>query len=54
MVCESTHGCDPIPLTRDILTLLQKTDLRCEDMPPLSVEDQEKLAALQQMMQAQN
>lgn len=54
MVCESTHGCDPIPLTRDILTLLQKTDLRCEDMPPLSAEDQEKLAALQQMMQAQN
>ena len=54
MVCESGHGCDPIPLTREILTLLQKTDLRCEDMPPLSAEDQEKLAALQQMMQAQN
>ena len=54
MVCESTHGCDPIPLTRDILTLLQKTDLRCQDTPPLSAEEQEKLAALQQMMQAQN
>jgi hypothetical protein len=29
MICETGHGCDPIPLTKQITTLLQKTDARC-------------------------
>lgn len=52
MVCETGHGCDPIPLTRDIQVLLQKTDPRCDNNPTLSPEDVAKLQALQQAMQA--
>jgi len=51
MICETGHGCDPIPLTRDILVLLQKTDPRCTDNPDLSAEELGKLKALQQAMQ---
>lgn len=29
MICETGHGCDPIPLTAQITSLLQKTDARC-------------------------
>ncbi|GAA6133925.1 hypothetical protein NBRC116188_07140 [Oceaniserpentilla sp. 4NH20-0058] len=29
MVCENSHGCDPIAIPRPIITLLQKTDARC-------------------------
>jgi hypothetical protein len=54
MVCETGHGCDPIPLTRDILVLLQKTDPRCKDNPTLSAEELGKLKALQQAMQPQS
>ncbi len=54
LICETGHGCDPIPLTRDILVLLQNTDPRCDNNPPLSPEDMGKLQALQQAMQAQN
>jgi hypothetical protein len=53
MICETGHGCDPIPLTRDIVVLLQKTDPRCSDNPPLSPEEKTRLQALQQMLQAQ-
>lgn len=51
MICETAHGCEPIPLTRDILTLLQKTDPRCEDNEALSEEDMVKLKMLQQSLQ---
>jgi hypothetical protein len=54
MVCETGHGCDPIPLTRDMLVLLQKTDPRCKDNPTLSPEELEKLKALQQALQPQS
>ena len=54
MVCETGHGCDPIPLTRDMLVLLQKTDPRCQDNPTLSAEEVEKLKALQQALQPQS
>jgi hypothetical protein len=53
MICETGHGCDPIPLTRDMLVLLQKTDPRCKDNPTLSPEELEKLKALQQALQPQ-
>jgi hypothetical protein len=29
LICETGHGCDPIPLTADMTALLQKTDARC-------------------------
>lgn len=29
MICEQNHGCDPIPLTREMLTTIQQTDPRC-------------------------
>ena len=54
MICETGHGCDPIPLTRDVLLLLQKTDPRCKDNPTLSPEELGKLQALQQALQPQN
>jgi hypothetical protein len=54
MVCETGHGCDPIPLTRDILVLLQKTDPRCKDNPALTAEEVGKLQALQQALQPSN
>lgn len=54
MICETGHGCDPIPLTRDIQMLLQKTDPRCENNPALSPEELGTLQALQQAMTPQN
>jgi hypothetical protein len=53
MICETGHGCEPIPLTKDILALLQKTDPRCEDNEPLTAEEMGKLKALRQAMQPQ-
>ncbi|MEH6589785.1 MAG: hypothetical protein V7746_06005 [Halioglobus sp.] len=29
LICETGHGCDPIPLTPEITKLLQNTDARC-------------------------
>ncbi len=52
MICETGHGCDPIPLTKDILALLQKTDPRCDNNEPLSAEEGEKLMKLRQALQA--
>lgn len=54
MICETGHGCDPIPLTRDMLVLLQKTDPRCKDNPTLTPEEIGKLQALQQALQTSN
>ena len=54
MICETGHGCDPIPLTRDILDILQKTDPRCKDNPTLTAEEAGKLKALQTAMQPQS
>jgi len=54
MICETGHGCEPIPLTRDILVLLQKTDPRCANNEALSAEEIGKLQALRQAMQPQS
>lgn len=29
MICETGHGCDPLPLTREMLTGIQQSDPRC-------------------------
>lgn len=45
-VCETGHGCDPIPLTPAMLGALQRTDPRCEGSDHVSAEDAAALKAL--------
>lgn len=49
MICETGHGCAPIPITRDMIVALQKTDQRC---PPMELEpaDKEALANLEKLI----
>jgi len=49
LVCESDHGCAPIPLTRAMSGALQRTDPRC-DNPPVSAEDAEALKQLNEVL----
>ncbi len=51
MVCETGHGCAPIPITRDMVVALQKTDQRCAPME-LSDGDKKALADLQKIIEA--
>jgi hypothetical protein len=48
MICETGHGCDPIPLTPVMIKAIQNTDPRCEpvELPP------EQLEALKQLQSA--
>jgi hypothetical protein len=46
LVCDTTHGCDPIPITIAMSGALQRTDPRCKNRGPVSAED---TAALQQL-----
>lgn len=45
LVCKKNQGCDPIPLTADMIKGIQNTDPRCEpiQLPP------EQITALQQL-----
>jgi hypothetical protein len=49
MICEQTHGCDPIPLTPAMFRGIQNTDPRCPtiDLPPDQIEALAALAAFQ-------
>lgn len=47
MICETGHGCDPIPLTAEITRVIQKADPRCESAKSLTEEELELLKALQ-------
>jgi len=49
LVCESDHGCAPIPVTRAMIGALQRTDPRCNNPPP-SHEDVEALRQLQELL----
>ena len=51
LVCETGHGCAPLPVTRAMIGALQRTDPRC-DTPPLSPEDAEALKQLEQVLKA--
>jgi hypothetical protein len=44
-VCDNSHGCDPIPITRAMSGALQRTDPRCKN-PPISPEDAAALTQL--------
>jgi hypothetical protein len=46
LVCDTTHGCDPIPITIAMTGALQRTDPRCKNRGPVSAED---TAALEQL-----
>lgn len=39
MICETDHGCMPIPITKDMQSFLQKTDPRCGAPAQLTPED---------------
>lgn len=46
MICETGHGCDPIPLTPQITRLLQNTDARCGGRYTPTAEEMNVLKAL--------
>lgn len=48
LICETGHGCDPLPLTRSMIDVIQKLDQRCEPRP-LTDEEKAIAAQLQQM-----
>lgn len=50
MICETGHGCDPIPLTKAMVNVIQKTDPRCASMPALSAEEKQLLGQLKQLL----
>ena len=49
LVCETDHGCAPLPVTRAMIGALQRTDPRCGDRP-ISPEDAEALKQLEQVL----
>jgi hypothetical protein len=49
LVCEESHGCAPLQVTRAMIGALQRTDPRC-DSPPVSPADAEALKRLQQLI----
>lgn len=51
-ICETTHGCDPIPVTRAMFGALQRTDPRCKGSENVSAEDQESLKQLGEIVKA--
>ncbi len=46
LICDNSHGCDPIPLTRSIIATIQKTDPRCDGPVDLTEEDKANLKTL--------
>lgn len=50
-VCETGHGCDPIPLTEPMIRALQRTDPRCKGSEHVSEADAAALKQLGEMMQ---
>jgi hypothetical protein len=57
LVCDTTHGCDSIPITIAMSGALQRTDPRCKNRGPVSAEDAaalEQLAVVVKAMAAAN
>ena len=50
-VCETGHGCDPIPLTGPMIGALQRTDPRCRGAEHVSEAAAAALQQLNEMMQ---
>ncbi|MBB3048235.1 hypothetical protein FHR99_002509 [Litorivivens lipolytica] len=51
MICETGHGCDPIPLTGAMIKVVQKVDPRCEQTQPLSEAERQLLDHLKPFLQ---
>jgi hypothetical protein len=51
LVCETDHGCAPLPVTHAMTRALQRTDPRCDNRP-ISPEDAEALKQLEQLLKA--
>jgi len=51
LVCETDHGCAPLPVTRAMIGALQRTDPRCGNNP-ISPEDAEAIKKLEQLLKA--
>ncbi len=47
MICETGHGCDPLPIGKTLISAIQKTDQRCSNAPAMS--DAEKKALMEMM-----
>lgn len=54
LVCDNSHGCDAIPVTRAMSGALQRTDARCKNQPPVSAEDAAALTQLGDIVKAIN
>ena len=52
LVCDINHGCDPIPITRNMSGALQRTDQRCTRQDPVSEEDATALKQLDLIVKA--
>jgi hypothetical protein len=52
LICDNSHGCDPIPITRAMSGALQRTDPRCKDRSPVSAEDAAALVQLGEIVKA--
>jgi hypothetical protein len=52
LVCSTTHGCDPIPVTIAMSGALQRTDPRCKHQGPPSAKDAAALLQLAEIQKA--
>lgn len=50
LICETGHGCDPIPLTPVIIKAFQKSDPRCTTPVELTPEEAKMLDAIKAFM----
>jgi hypothetical protein len=51
-ICETDHGCDPIPVTKEMFGALQRTDPRCPGSDQVSAADAEALRQLGEIVKA--
>ncbi len=51
-ICETGHGCDPIPVTKAMFGALQRTDARCKGSDVVTAEDQDSLQQLGEVVKA--
>jgi hypothetical protein len=49
LICETDHGCAPIPLTTPMIRALQHTDPRCPGSDHVSAEDRKALQGLAEL-----
>lgn len=57
LICDTTHGCESIPITIAMINALQRTDPRCKNQTAVTPEDiaaLEQLALVQKAMAAAN